>query len=75
MNEEYGLSCDEAKVKYYADIVEDLKVLNPSQWYSKLKRMSSHDQAKSTEPNVQSFMGISDQNQADSAGYKMSMSP
>ena len=36
----------EAKEKYYTNIVKDLKISKPSQWYSKLKRMCSYDQEK-----------------------------
>ena len=32
--------CSEEKVNYYTNIVEDLKTSQPSQWYSKLKRMT-----------------------------------
>ena len=52
LNKDYLEKCEEAKEKYYKDIVEDLKLSNPSQWYSKLKRMSSHDQSKSEESKV-----------------------
>ena len=34
-------------------------------WYSKLKRMSSHNQAQSEIPTVQSFLGIPDQIQGE----------
>ena len=72
LNEDYLEKCEEAQEHYYKNIVEDLKFSNPSQWYSKLKRMSSHDQAKSEEPNVLSFLGISDQNQAEQIATQFS---
>ena len=65
LREKYLSECTKAKERYYENIVEDLKISNPSQWYSKLKRMSSHDQTKSEEPNVMSFLGVSDHNQAE----------
>ena len=65
LREEYLTECAKCKEKYYENIVEDLKISNPSQWYSKLKRMSSHDQAKSEAPEVMSFLGVSDHSQAE----------
>ena len=64
--------CSEEKENYYKNIVEDLKTSKPSQWYSKLKRMSSHDQAHSEEPVVQSFIGISDELQAEKIAEQFS---
>ena len=72
LSEDYIRKCKEEKEKYYSDIVEDLKTSKPGQWYSKLKRMTSHDQAKSEEPNVISFLGISDQSQAEQIASQFS---
>ena len=57
LNSKFEEKFSEEKEKYYTNIVEDLKISQPGQWYSKLKRMSSHDQAKSEEPIVLSFDG------------------
>ena len=65
LREEFLELCSVEKVKYYQNIVEDLKVSNPGQWYSKLKRMSSHDAAKSDEPVVQSINSLPNQIQAE----------
>ena len=46
LNQLFKEKCKVAKHSYYTKIVSDLKNSNPSQWYSKLKRMTSHDQAK-----------------------------
>ena len=46
-------------------MVKDLKQSKPGQWYSKLKRMSNHDQIKQQEINVQSFVGIPDIEQVE----------
>ena len=46
-------------------MIEDLKSSNPGQWYSKLKRMLSHDQHKGETINVEELSGMTDQQQAD----------
>ena len=57
--------CEEAKSNYYINIVSDLKSSNPGQWFSKLKRMSSHDQMKNEKVNVEELMNFSDSEQAE----------
>ena len=42
----YKSALSEAKLKYYKNMVKDLKTSKPSQWYSKLKRICSYDQDK-----------------------------
>ena len=42
----YKSFLQEAKQKYYKNIIKDLKTSNPSQWYSKLKRICTYDQEK-----------------------------
>ena len=58
-------NCEEEKEKYHKNIVQDLKISKPGQWHQKLKRMTSHDQAKSEVPIVQSLQGMSNQAQAE----------
>ena len=72
MNIEFLEKCAEQKEYYYQHMVEDLKTSQPGQWYSKLKRMSSHDQAKSEEPIVQSFLGLSDETQTENIADQFS---
>ena len=72
LNSKFEEKFSEEKEKYYTNIVEDLKISQPGQWYSKLKRMSSHDQAKSEEPIVLSFDGLSDQAQAEEIAKQFS---
>ena len=57
--------CQEEKEKYQKNIVQDLKLSKPGQWHQKLKRMTSHDQAKSQVPIVQSLQGLPSQVQAE----------
>ena len=57
--------CEIAKQSYYENIVADLKHSNPGQWYSKLKRMTSNDQLKTEQVNIESICHLSDQDQAE----------
>ena len=50
---------------YYINIVSDLKHSNPGQWYSKLKRMSSYDQLKCEQVNVEDISDFTDIEQAE----------
>ena len=61
----FQTKCKEAKASYYKNIVSDLKESDPKKWYSKLKRMSNFDQAKSEVPIVDSISSFSDQDQAN----------
>ena len=65
MNQTYIKKCKQAKKDYYVNIVEDLKFSNPSKWYSKLKRMSSHNSAKNEECEILSLVGLPNQTQAE----------
>ena len=61
----FSEKCEIAKSSYYTNMVSDLKTSNPSQWYSKSKRMSSHDQLKSESVNVEQIMHLSAKEQAN----------
>ena len=55
-----------AKSNFYKkNMIEDLKISNPAHWYSKFKRMSSHDQHREETVNVEEIIGMDDQRQAD----------
>ena len=43
----------------------ELKLKNPGQWYSCLKNITSFDQQKNEQPNVEEIRHLSDQEQAD----------
>ena len=45
--------------------MQDLKLSKPGQWHQKLKRMTSHDQARAELPVVQSLQGVPSQVQAE----------
>ena len=53
LNEEFKQKCVAEKADYYSKIVHDLKVSNPSQWYSKVKRMSGHEDNKSATESIE----------------------
>ena len=57
--------CRKAKQNYSTNIVNNLKESNPSQWYSKVKRMASHKQESEEDVIVQELLGQSDQIQAE----------
>ena len=65
LNEQFLERADRLKKEYYKNRVEDLKTSNTSQWYSKLKRMSSLDQTKEDEIEVEDLIGSSNQSQAE----------
>ena len=65
LNQKYKEKCEKAKHDYSANIVNDLKNSNQSQWYSKLKRMSSHSQDKDSNTIVQELIGQPTQLQAE----------
>ena len=63
LNAEFGSKCEKAKQDYSKNIVNDLKTSDPSQWYSKIKRMSSQDEEQEVE--VQELMHLCPQDQAE----------
>ena len=65
LNEKYVEKCKRAKEQYSENIVNDLKQSNPAQWYSKIKRMSSHSQTDDDNNMVQELIGQSTQSQAE----------
>ena len=64
-NDKYKAALIQAKSQYYKNIIKDLKVSNPSQWYSKLKRICSYDQEKHDPLVVAEIELLSDQAQAE----------
>ena len=43
LNEEFLRKCENERANYYSNMVHDLKISNPGQWYSKIKRMTGQD--------------------------------
>ena len=70
LNYEYRRAVIKAKRKYYKDIIKDLKTSKTSQWYSKLKKLCSHDQKKSEPIIVESLKHLPVQQQAEAIADK-----
>ena len=69
LNDKYKEALIQAKSQYYKNIIKDLKVSNPSQWYSKLKRICSYDQEKHDPLVVAEIELLSDQAQAEKCSF------
>ena len=65
LKEEFSTLCRKEKENYYKKIVADLKISNPSQWYSKVKRMAGKA-TKSQEVCVEELIGLTNKEQAES---------
>ena len=65
LSAQFELKCEKAKEDYYTNIVEDLKSSNPSQWYSKVKRMGGIAESRTGNTIVEDLEGISNENQAE----------
>ena len=60
-----------AKSSFYKKTVADLKIRKPAQWYSTLKRITSHDQTN-REVNIEEINHLSDQAQVELIAEKFS---
>ena len=65
LKEAYEAKCQIAKERYYSNIVEDLKLSNPSKWYSKVKHMAGKGQDKEDQILVDELIGYSNKEQAE----------
>ena len=72
LSKQYEASITKAKSKYYKKMIKDLKISNPRQWYSKLKRMSSDNPNKDNNIIVEEIMHLNDQQQANAIARRMS---
>ena len=70
LNSKFEEKSELAKSNYYKNMIEDIKISNPGQWYSKFKRISSHDQHKEEIVNVEELMGMDDHHQAETIADK-----
>ena len=55
----------EAKSKFYANKVADLKLSKPGQWYTCLKKISSYGEQKTQQTNVDEISHLTNQEQAE----------
>ena len=65
LNQEFSQRVSMLKESYYEKRVQDLKSSDISQWYSKLRRMSSVDSLKNDEIFVQDLVHLSKEQQAE----------
>ena len=72
LNKTFKKEVKTAKADFYKKSVADLKTNKPSQWYSALKKMSSYDQQKSEQPQVEEISHLDDQQQAELIAEKFS---
>ena len=56
----YDSECAKEKGQFYSKFVEDLKTSNPSQWYSKLKRLCAYDQVRFEPFDVEELQDVPD---------------
>ena len=63
-----------AKAKFYQKSVAELKTKNPGQWYSCLKKITSHDQQEE-KVNIDEIRHLSDQAQAEIIADKFTSIP
>ena len=63
-DEVFKIEVEKAKKSFYNRMIADLKVTNPSKWYSSLKRISSKD-SRSEQINVEEINHLDDQKQAE----------
>ena len=65
LNKLFEDKCEEEKENYYNNIVKDLKTSNPSQWYSKGKRMSGEEVNQADLATVKELSGLDDDQQVE----------
>ena len=65
LNSDFEKLSNQLKESYYETMVQDLKTSNPSQWYSKVKRMSTINQTKDEEIIVEQIKNETSQKQAE----------
>ena len=65
LNKKFKTKILATKASYYKKRIEDLKEGKPGQWYSLLKRLCSHDQMKSDQPECQEIQDKTDKEQAE----------
>ena len=63
---------NQLKSKFYQKNITDLKLAIPGQWYSCLKKITSHDQHKSQVTNVEEISHLTDQGQVELIAEKFS---
>ena len=65
LNGAFEQKCEDEKSSYYHKMVHDLKISNPGQWYSKVKRMAGQEDKREEIVTVEELIGFSDDQQAE----------
>ena len=65
LNKLFKKEMKEAKSKFYANKVADLKLSKPGQWYTCLKKISSYGEQKTQQTNVDEISHLTNQEQAE----------
>ena len=74
LNKEFKQQVKTAKKQFYQNIIEDLKVKKPGQWYSAVKRMANYEN-KAEQIVVDEISHLSDQVQCESIADEFSEVP
>ena len=61
-----------AKTNFYKEKIAELKLKKPGQWYSCLKKITSHDEHQSKKPTVEEISPLADQEQAEKIAEQFS---
>ena len=65
LRQKFEDKCEDTKEHYFENTVKDLKESNPSQWYSKIKRMGAINNGKPENIILDELRGIPNQEQAE----------
>ena len=65
LNKQFKGKCKNSKKFFYKQFIEDLKVSNPRQWYSKVKRMTNFKAHEYELPECQEISSFDDQEQTE----------
>ena len=74
MNKLFQKEAKRVKAQFYKNTIADLKQKNPGQWYSCLKRITSHHQMNQ-QINIEEISNLPDQGQAEIIADKFSSIP
>ena len=65
MNKEYELELDKAKKEFYRRKIKKLRKVKSKHWYRELKKLTSFDQLKSEEIEVEEIKDLPNKEQAE----------
>ena len=65
MNKEYEVELDKAKKGFYRKEIKKLRKVKPKHWYREFKKLTSFDQLKSEEIDVEEIKDLPSKEQAE----------